>query len=73
MCSMSLPAIYLSLAVCIQAIDGDMRRVRVSYMQQWTHRMKSQGQSVTQQDANKAWLDSELRAQILAGRKGQQY
>eukprot|EP00435_Cladocopium_sp_Y103_P008064 s2865_g2.t1 len=55
---------------CIQAIGGDMRRVRVSYMQQWMQHKK--GHSATHQDANKAWLESELRAQILAGRKGQQ-
>ena len=60
-------------ALCIQGIDGDMRRVRVSYMQQWSSLKVSQGQSVQQGDANKAWLGSELRAQILAARKGQQY
>ena len=72
-CVQHLWAHMFILAVCIQAIDGDMRRVRVSYMQQWTSLKVSQGQSVKQHDANKAWLNSEIRAQILAARKGQQY
>ena len=40
-----------SLAACIQAIDGDMRRLRVSYMQQWAQHRVSQGQSASQRDA----------------------
>lgn len=53
----------------------DMRNVRVVFMRKWMEYMVATvgGVAPTQIDANNAWLASDLRAQIMAARKGKQY
>ena len=60
---------------CFQDIVKDMRNVRVLFMRKWTEYIVATvgGVVPTQIDANNAWLSSDLRAQIMAARKGKQY
>lgn len=66
----------------LQAISGDMRAVRAAYMKQWVTWANFCGKFKNNLDengktkmvaANAAWLESPLRAQIMAARTGQQY
>lgn len=65
----------------LQAITGDMRQVRAAYMKQWVAWANSCGKFKNSDGggrtkmvlANTAWLESPLRAQIMAARTGQQY
>lgn len=56
------------------AVDGDMRKVRSKFLCQWHEWHASESEpGKAKKEAEKAWLESELRAQILAGRKGKVY
>ena len=60
-----------------EGLRSDMRKVRAIFMSQWIAdaEKKNPGasQKLLQNEANKNWLESELRAQLLAARKGTQY
>ena len=60
-----------------EGLRSDMRKVRAMYMTQWVadaeKKTPGSDQKVLQNEASKSWLESELRAQILAASKGQQY
>ena len=57
------------------ALDGDMRKVRSKFISQWLewHASDESQSADAKKKAELAWMESELRAQILAGRKGKIY
>lgn len=56
-----------------QAITGDMRQVRHVFMKKWMEFKALHPDQCTNCNANKAWLESSVRAQILAARSNKQF
>ena len=51
-----------------------MRVVRNAFIKQWVEHMMAQSDpKVTREQGNEAWMNSTLRAQILAAREGKQF
>ena len=65
----------------LKAIHGDMRAVRAEYMRLWIEWAKqghikedpTRAKPALVVHANRAWMNSEIRAQIIAGRQNRQY
>ena len=70
-----------SFEIVLKAIHGDMRVVRAEYMRLWINWAKdghikedpTRAKPAIVVHANKAWMNSEIRAQIMAARQNRQY
>lgn len=71
----------IEIVMCLKAIHGDMRAVRAEYMRLWIEWAKqghikedpTRAKPALVVHANRAWMNSEIRAQIIAGRQNRQY
>ena len=64
----------------LKALEKDLRKVRADFVAEWMKKNNENGKATTAEEkndlrnkANEAWMDSELRAEIMAARKGQQF
>ena len=70
-----------SFEIVLKAIHGDIRVVRAEYMRLWINWAKdghikedpTRAKPAIVVHANKAWMNSEIRAQIMAARQNRQY
>ena len=61
----------------LDAVSADLRSVRAQYMKKWSLWKEKQNPEINPESVRtmsvKAWMESELRAQIMAKRSHQQY
>ena len=61
----------------LEAVSSDMRSVRAQFMKKWSQWKEKMNPEIDPETvrtmSGKAWMESELRGQIMATRKHQQY